>query len=133
MEKEELVYALLDGQSDACFIRDDVVKRLAVRGPNVQLKLSTVLGENVVTCQKVSGLVVRGFREELDVSLPGTYSREDIPVKRSQIPKPESVLGWPHLERIADRRMPYRGNVDVSLLIGSNCARDQAKGGHSRF
>ena len=62
MEKEELVYALLDDQSDACFIRDDVVKRLAVRGPDVQLKLSTVLGKNVVTCQKVSGLVVRGFR-----------------------------------------------------------------------
>ena len=123
MEKRELVYALLDDQSDACFVRDDVIKRLGISGPDVQLKLSTVVGENVVTCQKVNGLVVCGFKEELEVSLPGTYSREGIPVRRSQIPRPDSVLGWPHLERITNQLMPYREDVDVGLLIGANCAR----------
>ena len=77
----------------------------------------------MVSCQKINGLVVRGFKKESEIPLPGAYSRDEIPVKRSQIPRPESVFGWPHLERIADKLMPYRDDVDVGLLIGVNCAR----------
>ncbi|XP_078380267.1 uncharacterized protein LOC144663229 [Oculina patagonica] len=122
-EKEVLVYALLDDQSDACFVKDETLQMLAVSGPDVHLKLSTVLGEKLVTCHKVSGLIVRGFKESVEVPLPAAYSREEIPVKRSQIPRPESVHGWPHLARISDQLMPYRDDIHVGLLIGVNCAR----------
>ena len=63
-QNKTLVYALLDEQSDACFIREDVLRTLNVKGPEVELKLSTVLAEEVVTCQKIEGLVVRGYKEE---------------------------------------------------------------------
>ena len=43
-ERELLVYALLDDQSDACLVKDDILHELDVTGPDVQLKLSTVLG-----------------------------------------------------------------------------------------
>ena len=62
LEKRELVYALLDDQSDACFVRDDVIKRLGISGPDVQLKLSTVVGENVV-------LLARRLKASLSVVL----------------------------------------------------------------
>ncbi|XP_067027926.1 uncharacterized protein [Acropora muricata] len=122
-EKRILVYALLDDQSDACFVKNEILQMLALSGPDVQLRLSTILGEDVVTCQKISGLVVRGFKEPADVALPPAYSREEIPAKRSQIPRPESVLGWPHLKRVANQLMPYRHDIHVGLLLGVNCAR----------
>lgn len=122
-ERKELVYALLDNQSDACFIREDILQKLNISGPDVQLKLSTVLGEDLVTSKKINNLVVRGINEEIEVSLPRTYSRDEIPAKRSQIPRPESVSGWSHLQRIANNLMPYQHDVDAGLLIGANCTK----------
>jgi len=45
--KKLLTYALLDEQSDACFVKEDL-RRLDVNGPEVELKLSTVLAEKVI-------------------------------------------------------------------------------------
>ena len=44
-QEKELVYALLDDQSDACFIKESVLEKLELNGPQVRLKLSTVLAE----------------------------------------------------------------------------------------
>ena len=122
-QDKQLVYALLDDQSDACFIKDTVLEKLSVNGPQVQLRLSTVLAEEVITCTRINGLVVQGLKEEASIPLPGAYSREDIPARRSQIPRPETARNWPHLAPIADQLMPYRDDIEVGLLIGTNCTR----------
>ena len=67
--------------------------------------------------------MVQGDNEATSICLPGAYSREDIPAKRGQIPRPETARKWPHLLRIADQLMPYREDVEVGLLIGANCVR----------
>lgn len=118
-----LVYTLLDDQSDACFVQNKILQMLALSGPDVQLRVSTILGEDVVTCQKITGLVVRGFKEPVDTALPPAYSREEIPAKCSQIPRPESVLGWPHLKRVTDQLMRYQHDIHLGLPLGVNCAR----------
>ena len=117
-----MVYALLDDQSDACFVKQKALEKLGVSGPEVQLKLSTVLAQEAITSQKISGLVVQGVNESTEISLPRTYSRPIIPARRSQIPRPETARKWPHLKRIADHLMLYRDDLDVSLLLGINCA-----------
>ena len=117
-----MVYGLLNDQSDACFIKQTALDKLGIEGPEVNLKLSTVLAEEEITSQKINGLVVRGVSENTEISLPRTYSRDIIPAKRSQIPRPETARKWPHLKRIADFLMPYNDNLDVSLLLGINCA-----------
>ena len=122
-ERKELVYALLDNQSDACFVKDEILRKLDISGPDIQLKLSTVLGEDLVANQRITDLVVRGFNEQSEVSLPRTYSRDEIPAKQGQIPRPESVSGWPHLQRIAEHLTPYKHDISVGLLIGANCAK----------
>ena len=68
---KEFVYALLDNQSDAYFIKDTVEENLRINGPQVQLKLSTVLAEGVVTCKKIDGLTVQGLNEATSICLPG--------------------------------------------------------------
>lgn len=53
--KEKLVYALLDTQSDTAFIDEEVQMDVCP----VRLKLTTMMGENVVVnSEKVSGLRV---------------------------------------------------------------------------
>ena len=93
-----MVYALLDDQSDACFIKQIALEKLGVSGPEVQLKLSTVLTQEAITSQKISGLVIRGLNESTEISIPCTYTRHIIPARRSQIPRPETARKWPHLK-----------------------------------
>ncbi|KAK3715792.1 hypothetical protein QZH41_001220 [Actinostola sp. cb2023] len=118
-----LVYALLDEQSDACFIKESVLNNLHISGPEVELELSTVLARKTITSRKINGLVARGFNETQDIVLPRTYTRELIPAQRDHIPRPETARKWPHLESIADHIMPLREDIDVAILIGSNCTR----------
>ena len=118
-----LTYALLDEQSDACFVKEDLLRRLNASGPEVELKLSTVLAEKVVRSQRIEGLVVRGYNEELEIPLPKSYSRSSIPAKKSQIPRPEPALNWPHLRKMSEMIMPLNEALKVGLLIGLNCPR----------
>ena len=62
-EKEVLIYAIFDEQSDACFIKDSVLEEteeLQVSSPQVDYELSTVLATKTISNQKIYGLVVRG-------------------------------------------------------------------------
>ena len=122
-KRRVMVYALLDEQSDTCFIKDSILNVLEVDGPEVPLELSTVLSHEVIKCQKITGLVCRGINETVEVSLPRTYTRSQIPARSEQIPRPESARMWPHLEKIAEKIMPYRSDVAVGLLIGTSCIR----------
>lgn len=106
-----MVYALLDDQPDACFIKSSALGKLDVNDP-----------ENI-TSEKITCLVVRGVNESTDICHPRTYTRDIIQAKRSQISRPETARKWPHLKRIADNLMPHKEEVDVALLLAINCAR----------
>ena len=112
-----MVYALLDDQTDACFVKQATIERHGVRGQETQLKLSTFLAEETITTRRINGLVVRGVKEQTEIPLPRTYTRGIIP----SIPTPETARKWTHLKRIADQLMPYKEDLDVSLLLGINC------------
>ena len=62
-----LTYALLGEQSDACFVKEDLLRRLGVNGPEVEVKLSTVLAEKVIKGRRAEGLVVRGYSEDVEI------------------------------------------------------------------
>ncbi|XP_063615371.1 uncharacterized protein LOC134788408, partial [Penaeus indicus] len=123
IRKKVLVYALLDEQSDACFIKESTMNELNILGSKVHLKLTTVTGEETIESTKTRGLIVCGKNEKIEIALPVTYSRKNIPARHDQIPRPESVEGWPHLQRVANELMPYDRSVEVGLLIGLNCIR----------
>ncbi|XP_053272740.1 uncharacterized protein LOC128430658 [Pleuronectes platessa] len=122
-DREVLVYALLDTQSDTTFLLDDTAKALHAKNEPVQLKLSTMASRNtVVSCRKLTGLQVRGMHSDKIIPLPVTYTREFIPANRDHIPTPETAKAWPHLEHIADEIAPHQ-SCDVGLLIGYNCTQ----------
>ncbi|XP_038055961.1 uncharacterized protein LOC119727951 [Patiria miniata] len=122
-EKERLVYALLDTQSDTTFILDSTCEALDLQGTKVNLLLSTMFAEDQkVASRKIDGLIVRGFDSHLKISLPAAYSREIMPANRSHIPTSEMARKWPHLEKLADLLMPST-DCEVGILIGYNCPR----------
>jgi hypothetical protein len=121
--KKRMVYALLDDQSDACFVKETTVHAFGTSGPDVKLKLSTVPAEEVVCCQRISGLIVRGVNEETEIHLPKTYTRTIIPARTGQIPRCQTAERWTHLSVIAPKMIPYQNNVEVGLLIGLTCSK----------
>ena len=114
-------YAVLDDQSDTCFVTNEICSQLSLSGPEIILKLGTMHSvENVLT-RKIEGLVISRCDGELNIPLPRAYSREQIPVRREQIPTPETASSWKHLHRISDKIQPYRKDLAVGILIGNNC------------
>ena len=112
-----MVYALLDDQTDACFVKQATIERHGVRGQETQLKLSTVLAEETIPSRRINGLVVRGVKELTEIPLPRTYTRDNIP----SIPTPETARKWTPEEN--RRSVHALQDLDVSLLLGINCAR----------
>ncbi|XP_068221310.1 uncharacterized protein [Palaemon carinicauda] len=118
-----MVYAVLDDQSDACFIKESVLRYMNVNGQNSVIKIATMLGEEAIKSTKVFGLSVKGINENSTVNLPCVYSRKTIPARRAQIPKKCSALRWPHLKKIAGRLVEYNPDIEIGLLIGINCIK----------
>lgn len=122
--KEQLVYALLDTQSDSTFIDQEVTNELQANTQPVKLKLTTMLGENmIVECERVTGLRVRGYNSATHIDLPPAYTKDCIPGNRDHIPTNETARRWPHLRSISDKNAPPLLICDVGLLIGYNCPR----------
>ncbi|XP_053388583.1 uncharacterized protein LOC128551695 [Mercenaria mercenaria] len=120
-DREVLVYALLDTQSDTTFLLDGTRSALGLSGVDVKLSLSTLHAENkIVNSQKLKGLQVRGFYDHTHITLPDTYTREIMPANRAHIPTPDHAKFWPHLKCISDCLPPLQ-EAEIGLLIGYNC------------
>jgi hypothetical protein len=61
--KEVLVYALLDSQSDASFISEDACAQPGVEGIPLELMLSTMSSSEVIKTRKVSNIQVRSYMD----------------------------------------------------------------------
>ena len=122
-DNEELVYCLLDSQSDSSFISGDVCKKLHLSETPVTLSLST-LGKNnqAVPSSKVNNLLVRGYNRNEYVKVSSLYTRDEIPINKNHIPTPEKVINWPHLSFLSSELMPL-SNCPVGLLIGYDTAK----------
>nr|XP_021336928.1 uncharacterized protein LOC103910029 [Danio rerio]XP_021336929.1 uncharacterized protein LOC103910029 [Danio rerio] len=120
---EQLVYALLDSQSDTTFIDKSVSDSLKAASFPVKLKLTTMLGrDTVLQSERVTGLQVRAYKSSDYIDLPATYTKDCIPANRHHIPTNEVAEHWKHLSVIADKIPPLQ-DCDVGLLIGYNCSR----------
>ena len=117
------VYAVLDDQSDTFFITEETRKTLGLEGPEIPLELGTMHSVETVSTQRLEGLVISSYNKGENIEFPKTYSRDQIPSRREQIPRPETALRYKHLTSIVDDLTPYQENLKVGLLIGNNCVR----------
>ena len=115
-------YALLDNASGGTFTKEDSLRRLGVEGSETKLLFTTMHGTQEVDTKAVDGLMASHFQEnDVIVPLPRTYVRQRIPADRDEIPRPEELQGWSHLQMVRKHVPPYMEDVEIGLLIGLNC------------
>ncbi|XP_071476202.1 uncharacterized protein [Diadema antillarum] len=105
--KEVLQYAILDDQSNVGFISEGLRQKLDIEGPDTTLQLTTMHHSAQVRSKKISGLEVLDFNKEHTIKLPDCFTRDEVPARRSQIPKGQVLRRWTHLAPIADHLIPY--------------------------
>ena len=121
--REVQVYAVLDDQSDTCFVTNEVCEELELEGPTLTLELGTMHAVENISTSKIDGLVVSRHDKLVKIELPKSYTREQIPARKEQIPRPETAEAWKHLRPIASKIPPYYEDLKVGLLIGNNCVQ----------
>ena len=122
-EKVVQVYALLDEASDTTFVKTSVMHGLEIEGTRTSLQLNTMMGREQIDVNRIEGLIVKRLDEQVEIELPKTYSRDNIPSRPDQIPTSDTAQKWKHLQKIKDKLLPYQKDIEVGLLIGCNCPR----------
>ena len=122
-EKEVPVYAILDTQSDATFILNDICDQLGAETQPTKLRLSTITSqESLVDSQRVTSVQVRGYDSNLKISIPVAYTSTSIPADEDHIPTKTTAKNWDHLQAIEDK-MHDLLDCNVGLLIGYDCSQ----------
>ena len=116
-------YAFYDNGSSGCFVSDSVKQQLKVDGIETKLLLGTMHGKSYVDSIIVDGLIVTDVNGDNPIQLPRTYTRDYIPVSHDQIPTKEMVEKWDHLSDIACQIPDVNEDLEIGVLIGSNCPK----------
>ena len=104
---------------------------LGVEGVNTSLNLSTMHGRKVIPVTQIDGLIVERPDRRAQVELPKAYARDIIPSRKNQSPTPAVADKWQHLKKIRDKIPPLDENLDIGILIRSNCPKAiKPKEGH---
>ena len=114
-------YAFYDNGSAGCFITECLRTRLAATSTGTKIQLGTMHGQSLVDSAIVKDLVVTDLNGRNTVELPRAYTRQEIPADTEQIPTPEIVSRIEHLKEIASEIPVYDPELEIGLLIGSNC------------
>ena len=124
-KKQISIYAMLDNCSQGCFIEDSIRKFFGVDGRKTEITIKTLNGEQEVKSTIMSGLKVRGDRNEDNkrwLDLPATYTKGELPVDVEEVTTREKIEIWDHLEKIGNK-VPKLLDIEIGLLTGANCAK----------
>ena len=83
---------------------------------NGQEKQSTHILDGIKICKLTPG----ADKHRKWIKLPSSYTKEEIPVDRSEIATPDKLKQWQYLEKISSF-LGENDNISVDLLIGANC------------
>jgi len=116
-----VTYAFYDNGSGGCFLTESLREKIGIDGEKSELQLGTMHGQSLVATTIVNDLVVTDMEDRNPIEISRSYTRMEIPVTEQQIPTPEVVKQWEHLHGVAERMPKFIPNLEIGLLIGSNC------------
>ena len=108
-------YTFYDNGSIGCFLTENLCHCLEAPGTKTMPVRS--LAESSV----VKDLIITDPDGRNPIALPRAYTRDKITVNHDQIPTPDIVSRLRHLKEIANEIPAYEQDLDIGLLIGSNC------------
>ena len=85
------------------------------------LQLCTIHGHSYINTIVIANLTVSDLNHKDAIDLPKTYTRDEIPVNHHQISRPTIISRWQHLRQVAGKIHPQMPDLNIGLLIGSNC------------
>ena len=121
--KSMKTYAFYDNGSAGCFLTESLKRQLEASSTKTTLQLGTMHGQSLVESAIVKDLVVSDLKGKNPIELPRTYTRQEIPADHKQIPTSEIVSRIEHLKEIAEEIPAYDPELEIGLLIGSNCPK----------
>ncbi|XP_050414070.1 uncharacterized protein LOC126828362 [Patella vulgata] len=120
-DKMVITLAFYDNGSSGCFLLKDTQTKLNAKGVSTKVQLGTMHGQDMLDSEMINNLLVLDIDGNNGIELPKTYTVGEIPVTLSQVPTPEIVSKWEHLQDIAKKIPQLIQGCDIGLLIGSNC------------
>ena len=110
-------YMALDTFSSDCFMSEDLLKKLGVRGKRATLTLSTLEGLNKKhSTNVVNNIEVCDLDGNNPKNLPVTYTRELWPFSEKDIPKESDLEPFPYLAGVPVQYI----DEPIGLLVGAN-------------
>ena len=121
--KEVISFAMLDACSQGTFSTNKLMKDLGIEGTRTYINIKTLNGQEKQSTHILDGIKVCKLTPKADkhqkwIKLP-SYTKEEIPVDRSEIATPAKVKQWQYLEKTS-RFLGENDNISVDLLIGAN-------------
>lgn len=133
--KEIEVYAMLDFCSNGTFMDEDLLKDFEdsleeeeKRQTTIRITTATNQEGKISESVAVTGLVVKsGYEEEgkhgpVNINLPVTYTKQELPMDKEDVLKSETVKKWEYLKPLWDA-IPKVKDIPFGLLIGNNCPK----------
>ncbi|XP_067931112.1 uncharacterized protein [Watersipora subatra] len=118
--KKILVYAMLDTQSDACFISQLVASMLQPESIRETITIATMTGSSTKELTKYSNIELQGLWEDASTTI-SAYESASLPCERRHIPTPLNTQHLSHFQKIQDSLPPYMDDVPIGLLLGTDC------------
>ncbi len=114
-------YGFYDNGSTGCFISEKLCDQLQVSGAPTRLLMKTMNGCSRSDGTVVRDLVVTDSEGQNAVELPDVFAYKEIPANARQIATEESIVRWPHLDRISSQLPKFDPGSHIGILVGNNC------------
>ena len=100
------------------------MKDLGIEGTRTYINIETLNDQERQSTHIIDGIKVCKLTPEADkhqkwIKLPSSYTKEEIPVDRSEIATPDKLKQWQYLEKISSF-LGENDNISVDLFIGAN-------------
>jgi hypothetical protein len=118
--KSITTYAFYDNGSGGSFMSENLQNQLGMKGVQTALQLGTMHGQSYVKSNVLTDLIVTDLNDKNPIEINKLFTRKFIPVEHNQIPTPEIVSNWNHLEKVGMDIPSYQPDLEISLLIGNN-------------
>ena len=117
-------YAIIDEQSTSTFAHPKVAQFFGVTAPVRYYSLNTLSGfETKMQCVTLTGLKVKGVKENTSFFLPATNTNPHIPDCKHEVASKDTVRGFHHLRHLADNFCDLDQSAEVLLLVGRDAGR----------
>jgi hypothetical protein len=117
-DKIHRVYALVDEQSNASMITPDLANKLGINSKKEKYFLSTCsVSKEVKYGRRVPGVIAMSV-DGKSSKLPTLIECNHIPQDKREIPTPELVSRFAHLQELAKEIPPFDSKAEISILIG---------------